>query len=71
MSDKNTGKGRGFGFVTFNDPAGIPRFTLHGGLTDVLVADHVVRGRHEIRGRVVSLFCPSLTFLMPCALRLT
>ncbi|EKX50144.1 hypothetical protein GUITHDRAFT_67277, partial [Guillardia theta CCMP2712] len=54
MRDKNTGKGRGFGFVTFNDPAGIPRFTLHGGLTDVLVADNVVRGRHEIRGPGIS-----------------
>lgn len=43
--DKITGRGRGFGFVTFEDPA---------------VVERILGGKHELKGRTVRLALPEL-----------
>ena len=40
MKDRTTGRARGFGFVVFSDPS---------------VADRVIKEKHNIDGRMVSL----------------
>lgn len=44
MTDRHTGRPRGFGFVTFSDPA---------------VVDAVLEEEHVIDGRVVNIPCSS------------